>query len=119
MKIQHMFYDVCRRVKQSSPTILSFLAIGGVVATAVLAVKQTSKAKQRIGIAEMNKGEPLNQAEIVIAATPAYVPAILAGTGTIFCILGSNILNKRQQVSLASAYMVTDQYLKNYRSTFS
>ena len=117
MGLRHMFFNVCRRAKQGSPTFLSILAVGGVVVTAVLAVKGTPKAKQRIGIAEMNKGEPLTTPEMVIAAAPAYIPSALAGVATVSCILGANVLNKKQQVALASAYMVTDQYLKNYRST--
>lgn len=46
---------------------------------------------------------------------PIYAPAIGVGTAAIFCILGAQVLNSRQQASLVSAYALVDQARKDYR----
>lgn len=116
MKLKHRFYAFGRRLKDSSPTFLCAVAIIGVVATATTAVKATSKAKKDVAIAEMKKGEPLNRAEQIIAMVPAYLPSMLIGTGTILCIAGSDILNRKQKASLASAYALMKGYHAAYRN---
>ena len=40
---------------------------------------------------------------------------MLFGAGTVACIFGANILNKRQQASLTSAYALLDESYKKYR----
>lgn len=102
-------------LRRNAPTILSSIGGVGVVATAVLAVKATPKALQCIEQAEEEKGDKLTKAETVIAAGPVYIPSILVGAGTIACIFGANMLNKRQQASLMSAYALLDKSYKEYK----
>lgn len=98
-------------LKKASPTILSILGVIGVVTTAVLAVKATPKALERIEDAKEEKksenGEKLTRMETVAACWQCYIPAAATGIATIGCIMGANILNRRQQASLASAYALT------------
>ena len=101
--------------KRNGATILTCIGGVGVVATSVLAVKATPKAMKRLDQAKEEKGENLTKFEMVQVAAPAYIPAVVAGASTIACIFGANVLNKRQQASLASAYALLDQSYKEYK----
>ena len=85
------------------------------VATSVMAVKATPKALRLIEEAKECKGEELTKLEVVQVAGPAYIPAIVTGVGTIACIFGANVLNKRQQASMISAYAMLDSSYKDYK----
>lgn len=100
-------------------TALTCIGVVGVVGTAIATGKSTPKAKELLRRAEEDKGRELTRLEIVKAAAPAYIPTIIIGASTIACIVGSNILNKRQQASLASAYALLDNSYKEYRRKVS
>ena len=53
--------------------------------------------------------------ETVKIAGPTYVPTVLLGAGTLACIFGANVLNKRGQAALMSAYALVDSSYKDYR----
>lgn len=44
-----------------------------------------------------------------------YIPAAISGTATIFCIFGANVLSKRQQAALTSAYALLNDSYNNYK----
>lgn len=103
-------------VKKNSATILTCVGAAGVVATAVTAVKATPKAVRLLEEAKAEKGEELTKWEVVKTAGPAYIPSVAIGAGTIACIFGANILNKRHQAAIMSAYAMLDQSYKEYRN---
>lgn len=102
-------------VKRNSSTILTIIGGAGVVVTAVMAVKATPKAMQLIEAAEEEKGEKLTRLETIQVAGMTYVPTAIAGIATIGCIFGANVLNKRTQASIASAYALLDSTYKDYK----
>lgn len=102
-------------VKRNASTILTCLGGVGVVATTITAVKATPKALRLIEEAEQNKGEELTRWEKIKTTTTTYLPSIGLGITTIACIFGSQILNKRQQAALISAYALVDQSYKDYQ----
>lgn len=102
-------------LRRNAPTILTCVAAIGTVTTAILAAKETPKALKRVEQAKEEKGEELTKLEIVKAAAPAYVPAVVVGTSTIICMFGANTLNKRTQASLISAYALLDNSYKEYK----
>lgn len=101
--------------KRNASTILTCAGGVGVVTTTVLAVKATPKAMRMIEKGEEEKGEPLTKFEKVKAAGPAYIPTVIVGASTIACIFGANILNKRKQAALMSAYAMIDSSFKEYK----
>lgn len=103
-------------IKKNGATILTCVGAVGVVATAVTAVKATPKAMVLLNAAKKEKGEPLTKLEMIKVAGPVYIPSILIGTGTIACVIGSNVLNKQHQAALVSAYTMLDQSYKEYRA---
>lgn len=95
-----------------APTILTVVAALGVISTAVLTAKAVPKAAKRKAKAEEEKGEELTKLETAVAVAPAYIPTVLAGASTIVCLFGANVLNKRSQASIASAYALLDTSYK-------
>lgn len=106
-------------LKRNSSTILTTIGAIGVVATAVIAVKDTPKALKILDEAEQEKGEELTVKEKIVTAGPVYIPAIAVGISTIACIFGANTLNKRNQAALMSAYALLDQSYKDYKRKVS
>ena len=94
--------------------ILTCLATIGVVATSVMAAKASKKASERIIEAKIEKGNELTKSETVKIIAPVYIPTIVMGLTTISCIFGINVLNARQQTSIASAYALVDHSYKEY-----
>ena len=103
-------------VKRNAPTILTCVGGVGVVVTTVSAVKATPKALALLDEAKKEKGEDLTKLEVIKTAAPAYIPTIISGATTLACVFGANILNKRQQASLISAYAFLDNTNKEYKN---
>lgn len=101
--------------KLHGSTILTCVGAVGVVATGVSAVKATPKAMHLLEAAKEEKGEELTKLETVKAAGTAYISTIVIGASAIACIFGANILNKRQQAALISAYAFLDSSYKDYK----
>lgn len=106
-------------LKRNSGTILTGIGAAGVLATSVMAVKATPKALRILEEAKEEKGEDLTAIEAVRIAGPIYIPAVISGVSTIACIFGANILNKRSQASLVSAYAFLDNSYKEYKNKVS
>lgn len=103
------------RAKCNGSTILTCISGIGLIATAIMAVRATPKAMQLLQEAEEEKGDELTNWETIQTAGPTYIPAILLGISTMACIFGANVLNRRNQASLMSAYALLDNSYKDYK----
>lgn len=103
-------------LKKNSATILTCVGAAGVVATTVTAVKATPKAVALLDEAKKEKGDDLTKLEVVKIAGPAYIPTVVLGASTLACIFGANVLSRRGQASLMSAYALADGAYKDYRN---
>lgn len=101
--------------KDHGSTILTVIGGIGVVTTVVLAVKETPKAESLLVEAEIDKGEMLTIPEKVKTVATTYIPATVSGVGTLLCIFGANVLNKKQQASLLGASMFIGNSYKKYK----
>lgn len=104
-----------RFFNKNGATILTCLGGIGVVATSVMAVKATPKAISLLEEAKKEKGDELTKFETIKTAGPVYIPSVVTGAATLSCIFGANMLNKRHQASLASAYALLDSSYKKYK----
>lgn len=102
-------------MKRNASTILTGAGAVGVVMTSVMAVKATPKALRLLENAKQEKGEDLTTLEVIKTAAPVYIPSTLVGAATITCIFGANVLNKKQQAAMMSAYALLDQSYKDYK----
>lgn len=101
--------------KKNASTILTCMGGVGVVATTITAVKATPKALLLLEEAKKEKGEELTKTECVKVAWKPYIPTILMGTATISCVFGAQILNKRSQAALTSAYTLLSASYNEYK----
>lgn len=103
-------------LKKNSVTILTVATAAGVITTSILSAKAAIKASRVLAHKEEKKGEKLTFEETISAVWTVYIPPVVAGMSTIACVLGANILNQRQQASLASAYALVDSSYKEYKA---
>lgn len=101
--------------RSGTSTLLTCIGAIGVITTAALGITATPKAMRLLDKVEKEKGEKLTVKETVLTAAPVYVPTIISGVATIACIFGANVLNKRQQATLMSAYALLNNSYKEYR----
>lgn len=101
---------------KNGSTILTCLGAGGMIATVVLAVRATPRAMKACFVERVKKGdEELTVFETVKAGAPAFVSTALCGTATLVCIFGANVLDKRHQASIATAYVAIEGAYQAYR----
>lgn len=113
--MQGLFENAKLFLNKHASTILTCIGGVGVVATSVMAANATPKALALVEEAK-EKNEEFTKLNYVVAALPAYIPAIVTGVSTIACIFGANVLNKRTQASLTSAYALLNRSYNEYRA---
>lgn len=114
--LQRLCYQSGAYLKRHSSIILTCIGAIGVIATAVTAAKSTPKAMALLEKAKDEKGDELTKMEAVKITVPAYIPTVAVGVSTIACIFGANVLSRRHQAALTSAYALVDNAYKEYRN---
>lgn len=103
-------------MKKHSPEILTGIGIAGMITTTIMAVKATPKA---LILIEEKKDEletdTLSGKEIVKVAWPCYIPAVVVGSVSVFCLIGASSTNLRRNAALATAYTLSESTLKEYQ----
>lgn len=111
---------VMKSIGDNSPTILTALAVTGVITTTVLAVRATPKALIKVDdeIARRDAdaiNAHLTKRDWVYLTWTDYIPAAAMGLATIACIVGANTVNLKRQAALISAFSLTDTAFREYR----
>ena len=101
-----------RTLNQNSPTILSAIAIGGVVTTAYLTAKATLKAKKHCDDSPLMEW---TQKDRVKECWKFYIPATFSGVATVACVVGANQIGARRQAAYLGAYTLADAALREYK----
>lgn len=104
-------------LRKHGGTILAIGASLGVGLTMWETSKATAKA---IEFDTVYKDESMTTKKIVGNVTckdcwKFYIPAAVAGAGTVACILGSNALNKKQLAGMTAAYIALGKTYQEYR----
>lgn len=107
---------IVRFTKHNATTLLTIAGGLGFIGTVILAVNETPKALRIMEARQNEKGDTLTPIEKAIAVTPVYFPAAALGITSLACIFGANVLNRKQQASLASAYALASTTYKEYRN---
>ena len=134
------FHRVGFQIKKHSPEILLVTGITGVVTSAVMACKATTKvdaiveeSKKSINMihegmeagnicdVEYTEEDGKKDLAIVYIQTGVkfaklYGPSVLLGLTSISCILASNNIIRKRNVALSAAYTAIDKSFKGYRS---
>lgn len=102
-----------RFLRKHGGTLLAISASVGVVLTAIETGKATIKAEKLV---ELNRDVPeYDMKEKVKDCWQFYIPAAVLGAGTIGCIIGSNVLSRKEIASLTAAYMALGKSYQQYR----
>ena len=115
MKVSKLLYKSGRSLKKAMPTILTIMSTAGVVWTVIEASNAGAKAKELLNKAKEEKGEDLTLKEKVKVAAPVYAKTAVAAGTTIASVVGSNVLNKKQQAEILSAYTVVKKQFTDYK----
>lgn len=108
--------NLAGRISENSPTILTGLAVAGVISTTVLAVKVTPKALQLIEQEGDRLGYVPTAKDILRVSWRVYIPPIAVATATIGCIVGANQVSMRRNAALAGLYAITDRAFQEYQT---
>jgi Family of unknown function (DUF6353) len=106
-----------------STTILSGLAVAGVVSTVALAIRATPIATAKLSelraakVTEENPSldQKLSVKEVVQTTWRDYLPAGVSGLATVGCILGANQLGLSRNAALLGAYTVVEGAFEQYK----
>lgn len=127
------------KLKKHSPEILAVVGTVGVVTSAVMACKATTKISEILDDAKEQLDtvqEAVTNPELADQYSPAdakkdtaiiyvqsgvklvklYGPAVAVGVASLACLLGSNQILRKRNVALAAAYKAVDTSYKAYRS---
>lgn len=126
------------KLKKHSPEIMVIAGVVGVVASAVMACKATTKASDIVEetkdqmdkiktVAETHDAEEYSEEDMkkdtTIVYTQAavkfiklYAPSVLLGAASITSILAGHNITRKRNIALAAAYATIDKGFKNYRA---
>ena len=143
MKANELMNNVTRTVnrvgfkfKKHSPEVLIVAGTLGVVASAVMACKATTKAgkiKEEMNeemdkiheVAEahredyteedLKKDTTIVYTQTAVKYVKLYAPSVALGVVSLTCILASNSILRKRNIALAAAYTAVDKGFKEYR----
>lgn len=111
MKLKNLWKIVGEFTDKNAPTIFAAIGVAGVIATTVLTVDATVKAKKVID----EDGKELTKKEIVKKTWKNYIPVAASAGLTIGAILMSNHINKQRLLALTAVCTMNADQLKKYR----
>lgn len=139
--VTKVFHRATLQVRKYSPEILVVTGVVGIVASAVMACKATTKVSEILdetkdnvnkihdcaadqGLVESGqyteedakKDLTIVYAQTGVKLVKLYGPSILLGALSITSILASNNILRKRNVALAAAYATIDKSFKEYRS---
>jgi hypothetical protein len=139
-KVNRSFGKVGFKLKKHSPEILAVTGTIGVVTSAVMACKATTKlgdilekSKKEIELIKFASEHPeelpeeyteedgkndirISYAHTVVDIVKLYAPSVILGTLSITAMLTSNNILRKRNIALAAAYTAVDKGFKEYRS---
>ena len=125
MQVMRVAKNLAGKISKNSPTILTVVAVTGLLSSVILAVKATPKALELLEeendrrwkeIANYDEPKLLTPIDIVKLAWRCYAPTagIVLATGA--CIIGANSINQKRLAALATVYTLSETAFKEYRS---
>lgn len=106
-------------IRKHSPEILTALGIAGFTTAAVMAVRVTPKAldKVRKDSRKAHDGDPYayTKKEAVESAWKYYLPSVGVGLSSAACLIFATSTNLRRNAALAAAYSLSESTLRDYQ----
>ena len=102
-------------IRRNKSTILMIAGSIGMMMSLGLAINATAKYKDIIYEKE-KEGSAIDTADKVKVTLPLYIPVAILSVGSLSCIITGTILNKKQQDSMVSAYILLENSFKQYKN---
>ena len=141
-KVNRTFGKVGFKLKKHSPEILAITGTIGVVTSAVMACRATTKlssildeSKKEVELIKFAAENPdqlgeeveyseedgkndlrISYANTAVQIVKLYAPSVILGTLSITAMLTSNNILRKRNIALAAAYTAVDKGFKEYRS---
>ncbi len=119
MEITRTFVRALNQLEKNKASILSGMAVAGVLGTVALAVKAKPKADRLLAeqtfYVGLHYNRKLTRFEKFITVAPTYTPTTLMFLGTAACIIGADKIHKDKEAMLASAYIYMNRMYNDYR----
>lgn len=107
-------------IRKHSPEILTALGIAGFTTAAVMAVKVTPKALEKVrqDSQKNHNGDryAYTKKEAVQSAWRHYIPAVGVGLSSAACLIFATSTNLRRNAALAAAYSISESTLRDYQA---
>jgi len=124
MLIKQALKNLGGEISKNSPVLFTGIAVSGVLATAIFAVKATPKAvrileqeaHRRDYLREEETITPITKLDVIKLTWKEYIPATVCATMTITCILALNSVHNRRTAALASIYSITETAFQEYQN---
>lgn len=112
--------SIVKAIKTSAtkhaPEILTGIGISGMAASTVLGISVTPKAIILLEQKKLDEGvDELAAPEIIKTVWYCYIPTVITGVLSAFCLIGANSVHSKRTAALATAYTLTESTLKEYR----
>lgn len=104
------------RLDRASPTILTAMAVVGVIELSVSLIEATVQTMRLLHEPENQKK---SRKELARSILPKYASSALVGVTTIGCIVSSHRISRSRQIALGSAYMFANGRYLRYRDTLA
>ena len=137
-KVTRAFHKTEFKIKKHSPEILIVAGVAGVVTSAVMACKATTKLEAVLGeskakiddlheyVAKNGYSEEYTEedgkkdlaimyVQTGVEMVKLYGPSVMLGAASIGCILMSHNILRKRNIALAAAYTAVDTGFKEYR----
>ena len=138
-KLVNGYFKVEGKARKYSPEILAGVGVVGVVTSAVMACKATTKlndildeSKETIDKIKEVKEDPkytekyseedakkdlyITYVQAGVKVAKLYAPSVILGASSLTCLLASNNILRKRNAAISAAYMTVDKSFKEYRS---
>lgn len=119
MNLSQVANRVAKFTSDNSPTILTAIGVAGTVTTAILTGKAAFKAAQILDDEETriirDNDDALTAQEKLYYTWKLFIPPVIAGTGTIACIILANRIDARRASALVAAYALSEKVHHEYK----
>ncbi len=102
-------------LSKNSPYIFSGMAIGGIFATTIMAVKATPKAMRLLKEEEEILGHKLTAKDKIRVCWKLYLPSLLTALASSAFIIAANKAHLRKHAAVAALCTITETAYKEYR----
>lgn len=115
-------YQIKYQIGKNAPSIMTAIAVGGLVTTSLSAIRASFVAKDILEEERSERyrlykshAEPISFKDAVLLVWPEYLPTAISGMTTIFCILGANSIHLKRNAAMAGLYTVAVEGLREYQ----